>query len=290
MFLVTLSIKSTFPLNNGVSIPVLGLGTWDLRGREAYHATMWALQEGYRLIDTATLYGNEVEIGDAIRNSGIPREHIFLTTKVWDTDQGFDSTLTAFEKSLQRLHLEYVDLYLIHSPRGKRNETWRALEKIYRGGLARAIGVSNFTIQHLKELASISQTVPSVNQVEFSPFLYQKELLAFCHASHIVVEAYCPLTRANKLDHPQLATVGKRYGKSPAQVLLRWGLQHDVIQIPKSGNRNHIDENSDIFDFELNEKDMIELNSLHENFRVHPLDSTWIEPNVQGDNRTQQET
>ena len=263
-----LSIKSTFPLNNGVSIPVLGLGTWDLRGREAYHATLWALQEGYRLIDTATLYGNEVEIGDAIRKSGIPREDIFLTTKVWDTDQGFDSTLTAFEKSLQRLRLKHVDLYLIHWPRRRRNETWMALEKIYQGGLARAIGVSNYTIKHLKELMDVSTTIPSVNQVEFSPFLYQKELLEFCHASHIIVEAYCPLTRATRLRHPQLIAVGKRYGKSSAQVLLRWGLQHDVIQIPKSGNRNHIHENSDIFDFELNEKDMTELDSLNENLRV----------------------
>jgi diketogulonate reductase-like aldo/keto reductase len=226
------------------------------------------LQEGYRLIDTATLYGNEVEIGDAIRSSGIPREHVFLTTKVWDSDQGSNSTLTAFEESLQRLHLEYVDLYLIHWPRRLRNETWMALEKIYKGGLARAIGVSNFTIQHLKELMTISPTVPSVNQVEFSPFLYQKELLEFCNANHIIVEAYCPLTRARRLHHAQLITVGKRYSKSPAQVLLRWGLQHGIIQIPKSGNRNHIRENSNIFDFELNEEDMTELDNMNENFRV----------------------
>ncbi|GAF94899.1 unnamed protein product, partial [marine sediment metagenome] len=167
-----LNIKSTQKLNNDLEIPRLGLGTWDLRGRGAYQAVLWSLDLGYRLIDTASLYENENEIGEALKDTNIPREEIFLTTKVWNNDQGYLNTLSAFKKSLKRLKVEYIDLYLIHWPvSGLRNDTWKALEEIYNSEKTRAIGVSNFTIHHLKELLEISETIPTINQIEFSPFL-----------------------------------------------------------------------------------------------------------------------
>ncbi len=271
-----LNISSTLKLNNGIDIPIIGLGTWDLYGNQCYNATIWALEAGYKLIDTATFYENEREIGQAIKDSSMLREDIFITTKVWDDDQGYEKTLKAFERSLKALQTSYVDLYLIHWPvTSLRNETWKALEKIYEEDKARAIGVSNFTINHLNGLMESSSTVPSINQVEFSPFLYQKQLLEFCTNHGIIVEAYCPLTRARKLDNPQLKTIGKKYGKTTAQVLLRWGLQHNVIQIPKSGNKDHITENINIFDFKLDEEDLKKLDNLNENFRVVEDPRAW---------------
>ncbi|MFW9898633.1 MAG: aldo/keto reductase [Candidatus Thorarchaeota archaeon] len=264
-----LNIGSTLKLNNGVDIPIIGLGTWVLTGKRAYHAVLMALEAGYRLIDTAAMYDNERKIGEAIEDTDIPREEIFVTTKVWNNDHGYDKTLKAFEKSLRKLNLTYVDLYLIHWPATSlRNETWKALERIYKDEKVRSIGVSNFTIRHLNELFESSSTVPSVNQVEFSPFLYQKELMEFCQTNNIAVEAYCPLTRARKLDNPQLKSIGQKYEKTSAQVLLRWGIQHNVIQIPKSGSKDHIAENINIFDFRLDEEDMKELDKLNENFRI----------------------
>lgn len=262
------NVNSTLKLNNGVDIPIIGLGTWTLTGKDAYNAVLIALQAGYRLIDTAMMYGNERKIGEAVKDSDIPREEIFVTTKVWNTDHGYNKALKAFERSLKKLNMSYVDLYLIHWPvTGLRNETWKALEKIYKDGKARSIGVSNFTILHLNELFKTTSTIPAVNQVEFSPFLYQKELMEFCQANKIVVEAYSPLTRGNKLDNDQLKAIGKKYGKKPAQILLRWGIQHNIIQIPKSRSKNHITENIDIFDFQLDKDDMEQLDNLNENFR-----------------------
>lgn len=263
-----LNIKSTLKLNNGVDIPIIGLGTWDLYGNQCYNAIKWALEAGFKLIDTATYYKNEREIGQAIKDNSMLREDIFITTKVWDDDQGYEKTLKAFERSLKALQTSYVDLYLIHWPvTNLRNETWKALEKLYEEDKVRAIGVSNFTINHLNGLMESSLTVPSINQVEFSPFLYQKELLEFCTNHGIIIEAYCPLTRGQKLDNPQLKTTGKKYRKTSAQVLLRWGIQHNVIQIPKSGNRDHIIENLNIFDFYLEDEDMKTLDNLNEDFR-----------------------
>jgi diketogulonate reductase-like aldo/keto reductase len=263
-----LTINSTLKLNNDVDIPIIGLGTWTLSGRGAYDAVLIALDGGYRLIDTAMMYGNERIIGDAVKDSNIPREDIFVTTKVWNSDHGYNKALKAFERSLKKLNMSYVDLYLIHWPvSGLRNETWKALEKIYKDGKARSIGVSNFTISHLKELFETSSTIPVVNQVEFSPFLYQKELMEFCQSNKIVVEAYCPLTRGNKLNDDILKVIGTKHGKSSAQVLLRWGIQHKVIQIPKSGSKKHIMENIDIFDFQLDNDDMAQLDNLNEDFR-----------------------
>jgi diketogulonate reductase-like aldo/keto reductase len=264
-----LNINSTQILNNGVKIPRLGLGTWDLRGKEAYQAVLWSLELGYRLIDTATVYGNEIEIGKALKDTDVPREEIFLTTKVWNTDQGYNSTLIAFEKSLKRLKVDYIDLYLIHWPVSRlRSETWRALEKIYEGGKAYSVGVSNFTIHHLEELIVTSKTIPTVNQIEFSPFLYQKELMDYCKSNKIVVEAYTPLTRGRKFSNKTVSTLAQNHKKTSAQILIRWGLQHDVIEIPKSGNPQHLHENAGVFDFTLSDEEMSQLDELNENYRL----------------------
>jgi len=264
-----LNIKSTQKLNNGIEIPRLGLGTWDLRGKGAYQAVLWSLDLGYRLIDTASLYGNESEIGEALKDTSIPREEIFLTTKVWNSDQGYKNTLSAFKKSLKRLKVEYVDLYLIHWPvSGLRNDTWKALEEIYKSEKTRAIGVSNFTIRHLKELLEISETIPMVNQIEFSPFLFQKELMDYCQSKKIVVEAYTPLTRGRKFDNKVVRALAQKLNKTPAQILIRWGLQHEIIEIPKSGNQQHLRDNADIFDFTLTREDISQLDELNENFRL----------------------
>lgn len=264
-----LNINSTQILNNGVKIPRLGLGTWDLRGKEAYQAVLWSLNLGYRLIDTASFYGNENEIGEAVKDTNIPREEIFLTTKVWNSDHGYSNTLNAFEKSLKRLKVEYIDLYLIHWPvSGLRNETWKALEEIYESEKTRAIGVCNFTIRHLKELLETSETIPTINQIEFSPFLFQKELMDYCKSKKIVVEAYTPLSRGRKFDNEVVRALVQKYNKTPAQILIRWGLQHEIIEIPKSGNQQHLRENADIFDFTLNREDISQLDELNENFRL----------------------
>ncbi len=271
-----LNINSTLKLINGIEIPILGLGTWMLTGNGAYQSVKWALESGYRLIDTATIYGNERKVGQAINDSGIPREEIFVTTKVWNDDQGYDNTISAFEKSLKRLKLSYIDLYLIHWPvTGLRRETWKALEKIYEDGKTRAIGVSNYTINHLIELLYTTSNIPTVNQVEFSPFLFQKDLLEYCNSRNIILEAYCPLTRARKLDHPLLKTIGKKHDKSPAQVLIRWGLQHGLIEIPKSSLKEHIHENANVFDIKLDDDDMNSLDILNEDFRVADDPNTW---------------
>ncbi|KKN30275.1 hypothetical protein LCGC14_0835610 [marine sediment metagenome] len=267
---ISLDINSTIRLNIGVEMPMLGFGTWNLRMKDGYKAVLWALEKGIRLIDTATVYENEKEVGSAIKDSGIPREEIFITTKVFSTEPGYESTLTPFEKSIRKLNVTYVDLYLIHWPlTDLRLETWKALEKLYEDKKTRAIGVSNYTIRHLNEHFEHFTTVPTVNQVEFSPFLYQKDLLDFCKSHEIVVEAYSPLTQGSKLDNETLLTIGKKYGKSPAQILIRWGLQHKIVQIPKSAKENHIAENIDVFDFILNEKDMKELDNLNEDFRIN---------------------
>ncbi len=271
-----LNINSTLKLNNGIDIPIIGLGTWALTGKNVYNSVLYSLEVGYRLIDTAAMYGNERKIGEAVKDTDVSREDIFITTKVWNSDHGFEKTLKAFEKSLKNLKVSYVDLYLIHWPvSGLRNETWKALEKIYKDGKAKSIGVSNFTIRHLNELLETTSTIPAVNQFEFSPFLYLKELMDFCNSKKIVVEAYCPLTRGQKLDNPQLKAIGQKYGKNSAQVLLRWGIQHQVIQIPKSGNKDHIKENIDIFDFNLDDEDMKQLDNLNEDFRNVDDPSMW---------------
>ncbi len=257
-------------MNNGLDIPALGLGTYLCDpGDETYNAVRTALDYDYRHIDTASIYDNEADVGRAIRDSGVPREKIFVTTKLWNTDQGYDKALLAFDKSLKELDIEYIDLFLIHWPLAKlRNESWKALEKIYRDGKVKAIGVSNFMVKHLEQLLEEASIVPAVNQIEFTPYLYQKELLDYCREKDIVVEAYSPLTRGYKLEDPRLVGLAMKYGKTPAQLLLRWIIQHDMVCLPKSLRTDRIKENADIFEFYISANDMKILSSFNEGFRV----------------------
>ncbi|HEV2520587.1 MAG TPA: aldo/keto reductase [Thermoplasmata archaeon] len=263
-------LHSTVPIGPGVSMPILGLGVWQIPdGRPTEDAVLGALRAGYRLIDTAALYGNERSVGAAMRASGLPREELFVTTKLWNDDQGYPAALAAFERSRSALDVAYVDLYLVHWPvRAQREESWRALVELHDQGKARAIGVSNFTIEHLESLAQRSGVIPAVDQVEFSPFLFQSELLEYCRRRGIQVEAYSPLVRGRRLEHPVLAGIASAHRKSPAQVVLRWDLQHGVVPIPKSRRIERIRENADLFDFELGPSEMTTLDHLHEGLRL----------------------
>ncbi|HYS73001.1 MAG TPA: aldo/keto reductase [Thermoplasmata archaeon] len=251
-------------------MPVLGLGVWRAAsGKETQRAVATALDVGYRLIDTAKLYGNERDVGRAVRASKIPRDEIFITTKLWNTDHGSEAALRAFEQSRRELGVDSIDLYLIHWPvPGLRQESWKALLDLKEKGLARSIGVSNYTIRHLEELLSASPIPPSVNQVEFHPFLYQADLLAFCQGHRIQLEAYSPLTRGHRLDHPVIKAVAADYRRTPAQILIRWGLQHGLVVIPKSVRPERIRENAQVFDFELSGTDMARLDALDERSHV----------------------
>ena len=268
-----LSIKSKIKLNNGVEVPVLGFGTLHAQGEIAQKAMIWAYEAGYRHMDTAKAYGNESDVGKAFKKCGLPREEVFITTKLWNDDHGYDTALKAIDTSLRNLGLDYVDLYLIHWPvSGRRVETWKAMERILKDGKAQAIGVSNFTIRHLEELLKEAETVPAVNQIEYTPYLYQKRLQEYCEGKGIKIEAWSPLTRGIKLDDPKLVEVARRYDKSPAQILIRWGLQHGVISIPKSVHRERIIENAQVFDFDISEGDMRRLDNFNENLRTSGWD------------------
>ncbi|MCI4368211.1 MAG: aldo/keto reductase [Thermoplasmata archaeon] len=251
-------------------MPVLGLGVFQSApGEPTRRAVRAALSAGYRLIDTARLYENEADVGQAIRESGVPRKEVFVTTKLWNTDHGFDRALAAFDRSLSALGSDYVDLYLIHWPSGgDRAESWRALRRILSEGRCRAIGVSNYTIAHLRELMQHSDVPPAVNQVEFSPFLYQRELLEFARGQGIQLEAYAPLTRARRISEPALSHISKAHGKTATQVMLRWSLQHGVIPIPKSVHPERIRENAELFDFVLTDEEMGAIDRLHDGFRT----------------------
>lgn len=257
-------------LNSGTEIPVLGLGVYQIPpGRSTREAVKTALNIGYRHIDTASLYGNEEDVGAGIRESGVPRDHVFVTTKLWNSDHGYDSAMRACDRSLRRLGLGYIDLYLIHWPVTElRNETWNALVDLHRRGSCRAVGVSNYTIRHLEELLGESDVTPAVNQVEFNPFLYQEELLRFCRAKEMQLEAYSPLTRGHKLHDPKILAISRKYSKSPAQIMIRWGLQHELVVIPKSARPERIRENSEVFDFDISPADMVTLDSLSENLHT----------------------
>jgi len=256
-------------LNNGVMIPRLGLGVYQSPpGHTTQKAVEYALNIGYRHIDTALIYNNESDVGSALRKSGIRREDLFVTTKLWNSDQGYEPALKACDNILKRLGLKYLDLYLIHWPVPEiRNESWKALIKLLKDGKCRSIGVSNYTIHHLTEQLENTDVVPMVNQVEFSPFLYQKQLLDYCEKNKIQVEAYSPLTQGAKLNHPTIQQIATKHNKTPAQVLLRWSLQHDVVTIPKSVREERIKENSQVFDYNLTTEDMWILDALDENFR-----------------------
>ena len=263
------TLKATVKLNNGVSMPLFGLGVYLMRpGRETYAAVRAALGTGYRLVDTASVYKNEEDVGRAVRDSGIPREEVFITTKLWNDDQGYDSAMRAFDASLKRLGMDFIDLYLIHFPvPDVRNESWRALERILQSGRTRAIGVSNYTVRHLKELLGRWGAIPAVDQVEFSPFLYQRDLLDFCRESGIQLEAYAPLTARRRLNDPRITAIARKHGRTNAQVLLRWAVQHGLVVIPKSTHPDRIAENARIFDFELSSEEVTELDGLHDGFR-----------------------
>lgn len=274
---MSLHIKSFKELNNGVKIPIFGLGTYlNNNGRQTIDSILYALEIGYRHIDTAAMYENEKEIGEAVRKSGILREEIFVTTKLWNSDHGYENTIKAFRRSLKLLGLSYIDLYLIHWPvENVRLESWRALEKLYNDGLCKSIGVSNFMERHLEELLNNSSVIPAVDQVEFSPFLYLKELQNHCESKGVALESYSPLTKGHKLNNPRLIEIARSYKKSTSQILIRWCLQKGIIVIPKSSQKNHIKENIDVFDFNISEADMNKLDNLNENYR-----STWDPTNV----------
>jgi diketogulonate reductase-like aldo/keto reductase len=265
-----LTLATVVRQNDGTAMPLLGFGTYQIpNGGACYRAVRHALDVGYRHIDTAAFYGNEEDVGRAVRDSGIPRADLYVTTKLWNSDQGYDSALRAFERSLKRLNLDYVDLYLIHWPEpGKRADSWRALEAIRERGHCRSIGVSNYTVRHLEELLRSTAVVPVNNQVEFSPFLYQRKLLEFCTAKGISLTAYCPLTHGDKLDHRTVAAIGAKHGKTGAQVLLRWALQHNVVAIPKSSRKSRIEENAALYDFDLSPDEMVRLDALNEDYRT----------------------
>ncbi|MEK4299975.1 aldo/keto reductase [Oceanobacillus sp. FSL W8-0428] len=263
-------------LNNGLEMPQLGFGVWKVENQEAIPAVEHALKSGYRSIDTAKVYGNEEGVGQAIANSGVAREEIFLTTKVWNADHGYDETLKAFDASLKRLGTDYVDLYLIHWPTPEYDQyidTYKALEKIYKDGKAKAIGVCNFEVEHLQRLLDECEVVPAVNQVECHPYLQQKELRAFCKEKGIHVEAYSPLMNGRDvLEDEALKQIAEAKGKTIAQVILRWHLQSDLIVIPKSVTPSRIEENLDVFDFELSEEELKTIDGLDRNVRsgTHP--------------------
>jgi diketogulonate reductase-like aldo/keto reductase len=267
-----MNLATRVKLNNDTEIPWVGLGVFQSEpGPETQAAVEAALEIGYRHIDTAAYYENERSVGNAIKAAGLPRDEVFVTTKVWNNDQGYDKTLAAFETSIENLQLDVIDLYLVHWPIGAtRLETWRALEHLYQEGRVRAIGVSNFLVPHLEELAANSGIVPAVNQVEFHPFLLQKELLDYDHEHGIRHEAWSPLTRAKLWDDPVIDEIAKNHDKTRAQVILRWDLQHGVVTIPKSVHRQRIAENAAIFDFELSDDDMRKLDGLDRGERIGP--------------------
>ena len=266
------SIKDCAVLNNGVDMPWLGFGVFQVKdGQEVEQAVTSALEIGYRSIDTAAAYRNETGVGNALRAINIPRDEIFLTTKVWNEDQRKQRTVAAFEESLERLQTDYVDLYLIHWPvEGYYQETWSAMQEIYASGRAKSIGVSNFMIHHLEDILSDGQIVPAVNQIEFHPYLVQPDLLQFCQDQTIRVEAWTPLVKGEIVNEPVAQRLGQKYGKTPAQIVLRWDIQHGVVTIPKSVRPQRMAENADIFDFELSKAEMKELDALDEGRRTGP--------------------
>jgi len=266
------SIQDTAVLLNGIKMPWFGLGVFLVDdGPRVVKTVKHALDTDYRSIDTAAIYGNENGVGQAIQETSIPREKIFITTKVWNEEQRKDNVRNAFEKSLERLKLDYIDLYLIHWPvQGKYVQTWKELEQLYKEKRVRSIGVSNFQQSHLSELLKTAEIVPMVNQIEFHPFLIQPDLLTMCREHEIQVEAWSPLMQGKWLTDPLIIELADKYQRTPAQVVLRWDLQHEIITIPKSSRPERIIENANIFDFELTKRDMEKLDSLDSGKRIGP--------------------
>jgi methylglyoxal/glyoxal reductase len=268
--MIITDINGSVTLSNGVKMPYLGLGVYLMKeGNEIDSAIKFAFQKGYRHIDTASLYENEKGVGKAVNTSNMPRSEIFVTTKVWNSDQGYDSTLKAFDKSLKLLNMPYVDLYLIHWPvKGKYKETWKAMEQIYKSGRAKAIGVSNFLEHQLVDLFTVAEIKPMVNQVEFHPLLVQQNLIDFCKQNNIQYQAWSPLMQGKVFEIELLKEIASKYKKTVAQIVLRWNLQKGVVTIPKSVNHERIIENSQIFDFEISDEDVKRIDSLDKNSRI----------------------
>ncbi|MEB2277503.1 aldo/keto reductase [Bacillus sp. ILBB4] len=270
------NLQDTVTLHNGVKMPGFGLGVFKVEeGPELLNAVKIAIKHGYRSIDTAAIYGNEEGVGRGIREglkeAGISRENVFVTSKVWNADLGYDATIAAYETSLKKLGLDYLDLYLIHWPvEGKYKEAWRALETLYKEGKVKAIGVSNFQVHHLKDLMEDAKIKPVINQVEYHPRLTQKELQAFCEKHHIQLEAWSPLMQGELLNNEVLTEIANKHNKSVAQVILRWDVQNGIITIPKSTKEHRIVENASIFDFELTKEEIERIDELNQNHRVGP--------------------
>lgn len=260
------NLQDTYTLANDVQIPCIGFGTWQTPdGETAINSVKAALKAGYRHIDTAACYGNEASVGQAIKESGVPREEIFVTSKVWNTERGYEKTLAAFETTMAKLDLDYVDLYLIHWPAAANQfenwkeinaQTWRALEELYIKGKVKAIGVSNFLPHHLEALLEGVKVVPMVNQIEYHPGFMQAESVAFCKVHNILVEAWSPLGTGNVLNNETLIMMAQKYSKTVAQICIRWVLQHGLLPLPKSITESRIIENTEVFDFEIKEEDM----------------------------------
>lgn len=267
-----MSLTSTVLLNNGVALPRLGFGVYKVAdGHPVEQAVQNALSTGYRHIDTAAFYENEGGVGRALASSGLPRREVFITTKVWNPDQGYQLTLDSIDASLSRLNLDYVDLFLVHWPRRSlMAETWRALEQRHEEGKIRAIGVSNFQTHHLDQLFDTALTAPTVNQIELHPHLQQSPLVDYCREHNIVVEAWSPLKRGQALNDPQIVAIADRLGATPAQVIIRWILDRDVVAIPKSVHPARIASNADVFGFELSDADRDAIASLDRNERIGP--------------------
>lgn len=265
-----MNINSTVLLDNGVEIPILGLGTYQSgKGNETQNAVRYALELGYRHFDTAAIYGNESDIGIALKDSKVDFNDIFVTTKVWNTDQGYESTLKALETSLSNLGMDYVDLYLVHWPLPeKRLDTWKAMIKIYEMGKARSIGISNYTEKHIDELLKDSPIVPVINQVEMTPYLYQKKLAEHCLNNRIQIESYSPFAQGKKINEPKLVALAQKYDRTPGQMLVKWSLEHNFIVLPKSVTPSRIKENADVFDFNITKEDLDYMDTWNEDFRV----------------------
>lgn len=265
-------LADSFTMNNGNTIPCVGYGTYKTSDEDAYEAVLSAIRAGYRHIDTAAFYKNEEGVGRAVRECGLPREELFITSKVWNTDRGYEKTKKAFADSMERLGLAYLDLYLIHWPANKKQfgndaekinaETWRAMEELYAEGKIKAVGLSNFLPHHIEELMKTAKVKPMVNQIEFHPGWAQLETSEYCRKNDIVTEAWSPLGRRDALDCETLKEIGKKYGKSTAQVCIRWILQHGILPLPKTVNPSRMAENADVFDFELTEEEMKSIDKL----------------------------
>lgn len=265
-------LAGTFKLRNGIDMPYLGLGTYMPKDRyEVTNSVRFALENGYRHIDTAAIYRNENDVRQGIEASNVDRKDIFLTTKVWNSDHGYDKTFKAFERSLENLQMNYVDLYLVHWPIvGLYKETWRALEQLYKEGRVRAIGVSNFLQHQLEDLMESAEVIPMVNQMEFHPYLVQQDIIDFCNKHHIQYQAWSPLMQGKVFELPEFQKLAEKYTKSIAQIVLRYDLQKGVITIPKSAKEQRIIANTDLFDFELSQSDMNFLDAMDRNYRTGP--------------------